>query len=104
MIKASPYAKGNIEKTVKTLEQKMNWIQDTLDYWMKVQRGWMYLEPIFASDDIKKDLPEEKRKFDSIDSNWRQIMQKFYNEPNLWENIDSEKYKTDFVGYNGHLE
>jgi len=31
----------------------------------------MYLEPIFASDDIKKDLPQEKSRFDTIDSAWR---------------------------------
>ena len=65
----------------------MNWIQDTLDYWMKVQRGWMYLEPIFASDDIKKDLPTEKMKFDTIDASWMSIMQKLSHEPNIWKNM-----------------
>ena len=82
----------------------MNWIQDTLDYWMKVQRGWMYLEPIFASDDIKKDLPTEKTKFDTIDASWKSIMQKFSHEPNIWENIDSEKYKIDFAKDHSSLE
>jgi len=53
----------------------------------------MYLEPIFASEDIKKDLHQEKDKFDLIDTNWKSVMQKFSNDPNIWENIDSEKYK-----------
>jgi dynein heavy chain len=35
----------------------------------------MYLEPILASDDIKKKLPAEKQKFDMIDKNWRIIME-----------------------------
>ena len=34
----------------------------------------MYLQPIFASDDIKKKLPLEKQKFDSVDKNWKTTM------------------------------
>jgi dynein heavy chain len=31
----------------------------------------MYLEPIFASEDIKKKMVLEKQKFDGIDTFWR---------------------------------
>ena len=31
-------------------------------------------------------------------------MLKFSNEPNIWENIDSEKYKTDFMRDHASLE
>ena len=31
-------------------------------------------------------------------------MQKFSHEPNIWENIDSEKYKTDFMRDHTSLE
>lgn len=50
-------------------------IGETLEGWVKCQRSWMYLEPIFASDDIKKKLPTEKGKFDSIDKNWKIVME-----------------------------
>lgn len=53
----------------------------------------MYLEPIFASDDIKKKMPTEKSKFDTIDSNWRAIMTKFSLEKNLWEGIENDRMK-----------
>ena len=33
----------------------------------KCQRGWIYLEPIFASDDITQKMPNEKKKFDRVD-------------------------------------
>ena len=68
-------------------------VGDTLEGWMKCQRSWMYLEPIFASDDIKKKLPTEKGKFDTVDKNWKTIMEQFNKEPNLWDGIDSDKLK-----------
>ena len=52
----------------------------------------MYLEPIFASDDIKKKMPTEKMKFDGVDQSWRTNMLKFYQENNLWEGVDSDRY------------
>jgi dynein heavy chain len=33
-------------------------------------------------------------KFDTVDKNWRVTLDQFSKEPNLWENIDGDKYKT----------
>jgi len=52
MMKASPFMKPIIRQA-NELEKRMNIISETLDGCLKCQRGWMYLEPIFASDDIK---------------------------------------------------
>ena len=42
----------------------------------------MYLQPIFDSPDIAKQLPQEAKKFRSIDNAWRQIMNKVLKDPN----------------------
>ena len=74
MIKASPYIKAVLTKA-NSIEIKIVLIQDTIEGWVKCQRGWMYLEPIFSSDDIKKKMPQEKQKFENVDKHWRTTME-----------------------------
>ena len=35
---------------------------DVLEVWMTVQRNWLYLQPIFESPDINRQLPTEGKK------------------------------------------
>jgi len=35
-------------------------MQDLLEDWIKCQRSWLYLKPIFVSEDLKKKMPVEK--------------------------------------------
>lgn len=59
LMKSSPDIKPVLRKA-NDLEGKLLLTQDTLEEWLKCQRSWVYLEPIFASEDIKKKLPVEK--------------------------------------------
>jgi hypothetical protein len=50
------------------------YLQKLLDEWILVQRTWLYLEPIFGSEDIMRQMPLEGRRFASVDSLWRKTM------------------------------
>lgn len=51
-LNASKYNRS-IKSKVSQWERDLNTINDVIDSWLIVQRKWMYLESIFASDDIR---------------------------------------------------
>ncbi|XP_078481026.1 dynein axonemal heavy chain 1-like isoform X3 [Ciona intestinalis] len=69
----SPYKKP-FEERITTWEGKLNMTQDVLDEWLACQRSWLYLEPIFSSEDINRQLPVEGKRYQTMERMWRKIM------------------------------
>ena len=62
---------------------KLSTVSEVLEQWVQVQAMWIYLEAVFTSGDIAKQLPQESKRFQGIDKNWVKIMSKGNEQPNV---------------------
>jgi dynein heavy chain len=79
-MKGSPYAKVFLPKIIEW-ESNLLRIQENLEVWLQVQAVWLYLEPVFSSEDIMKQMPVEGTKFREVDRAWRSLMNRINENP-----------------------
>ncbi|TDG53310.1 hypothetical protein AWZ03_000125 [Drosophila navojoa] len=96
-------------------EERLLLVQNIIDAWTNVQVTWMYLEPIFSSEDIMRQMPLEGRNFKAVDKVWRRIMKNTLKDqhvmvateyPNMLEIFTKaiEDLETVQKGLNTYLE
>lgn len=69
---ASPFI-GPFMSSVQKWEKCLTLVSEIVDEWLETQRKWIYLEGIFIGGDIREQLPDEAKKFDEIDKNFRRV-------------------------------
>lgn len=79
-------------------------LQDIIDNWLKVQAAWLYLEPIFSSDDIMKQIPTEGRLFKTVDATWIDSMAQTAQEPALLSVVRRPNLLESLIDANVKLE
>ncbi|GAX80571.1 hypothetical protein CEUSTIGMA_g8008.t1 [Chlamydomonas eustigma] len=99
----SPYKKPFEERIIKW-EQQLSLVSEILDQWMAVQRQWMYLEPIFSSEDIMQQLPLEGKRFSTVDRMWRKATETAKRNPLVLKVCSSQKLLDQFAEANKLLE
>ena len=110
----SPFVKP-IEAEVLEWEEKLNLMQNIMDAWLKVQSTWLYLEPVFSSEDIMAQMPKEGKSFRAVDKTWRDIMKTCSENPkilamtaapNLLHRLEDSNHQLDIIqkGLNDYLE
>lgn len=63
---------------------KLSNADQVITVFMEVQRKWCYLESIFiGSEDIRNQLPEDSRRFEKIDRDFRQVLSEMVAIPNV---------------------
>ena len=81
-MRGSPFVKP-FEARVKDWEEKLISMQEIIDEWLKCQAVWLYLEPIFSSEDIMRQMPQEAKRFQTVDRLWRKVMAATEARPNV---------------------
>jgi dynein heavy chain len=63
------------QSTVDEWAGKLSTVEKVLGVWTKVQTNWCRLEPIFMlSDDIRSQLPDDSKRFEALDQEWKELM------------------------------
>ena len=66
--------KGPFDERIDRWNATLQTVSEVVDEWTQLQRNWLYLQPIFDSPDINKQLPQEGKRFATVDKYWRQTM------------------------------
>uniref|UniRef100_A0A5F9CH25 Dynein axonemal heavy chain 17 n=1 Tax=Oryctolagus cuniculus TaxID=9986 RepID=A0A5F9CH25_RABIT len=71
---------------VTSWQQKLSTADSVISIWFEVQRTWSHLESIFiGSEDIRAQLPEDSKRFDDIDLEFKALMEDAVKTPNVVE-------------------
>eukprot|EP01043_Picozoa_sp_COSAG02_P081122 COSAG02_NODE_19641_length_871_cov_17.389691_1_plen_286_part_01 len=104
----SKYVAGNqsFQDTVTVWQQKLGAVDTTIrTTWQEVQKKWVGLEPIFVgSADIRVQLPEDSKRFDGIDSTWKELMKEAVEITNPIEAAQKEGVQEMLEAMLGDLE
>uniref|UniRef100_A0A1A9V6M7 AAA+ ATPase domain-containing protein n=1 Tax=Glossina austeni TaxID=7395 RepID=A0A1A9V6M7_GLOAU len=72
-IAASKYV-GSIKHKVDEWLEQLDQFGKTLELWIECQTTWIYLEAIFASPDIQRQLPQEAKMFFQVDKTFKDMV------------------------------
>jgi dynein heavy chain len=100
----SSFMKGRLKVETKNWETRLNYMSELMEEILKVQRTWMYLEPIFGSGDIMNTMPLEGKMFMNVDTLWRNTMKGIEEEKAIMDLADKEGIKIQFEKANDDLD
>jgi dynein heavy chain, axonemal len=102
-MRGSPFVKP-LERQVVDWNGQLIYMQEVLEEWLKCQKTWLYLEPIFSSPDIMRQMPQEARRFAAVDKMWRTTLEAAHKDSKVLAVMAIEGIKNNFVEANKLLE
>ena len=100
----SPYMVGGLRKNCMVWTGKFGVIAEILEELKRCQKTWMYLSPLFSSEDVQLTLKLETDRFAEVDAKWKQQMENLNVENLVVSLLDKERMKEDFIRANNDLD
>ena len=79
---SSPFAKPFHDR-IAMWTARLGKMQAIFDEWLTCQVKWMYLGPVYGSEEIAKQMPKERKEFGVADGKFRRIMQATEKTPDV---------------------
>lgn len=79
---SSPFARPFHDR-IAAWTAKLGRMQAIFDAWLTCQVKWMYLGPVYGSEEIAKQMPKERKEFAVADSKYRRIMAATEKTPDI---------------------
>jgi len=90
---------ATFEEEVTSWQKALAMVAEVIQQLSEVQRTWSYLEPLFiGSDEVRKELPEDAERFETIDVRVKKVLVKASetsnirdacNEPGLYDELEA---------------
>lgn len=76
---------------VQTWQRHLANVADAFSFLGEIQRTWSYLEPLFiGSEEVKKELPEDAKRFEGIDANVKMELKRCWEMKNVDDSCNQE--------------
>ncbi|GIL46228.1 hypothetical protein Vafri_3260 [Volvox africanus] len=96
---SSPAAAPFLER-IEGWVKKLSNMQDVIDSWMVAQQKWMFLGPVYGSEEIAKQMPKERWEFQAADIKFRAIMKAVERSPEVLSFTDTQHLLNDLQSCN----
>lgn len=76
---------------VSSWQKKLSMADQVISIWFEVQRTWSHLESIFiGSEDIRAQLPEDSKRFDGVDTDFKELLKDIEMTTNVIEGTNKD--------------
>jgi dynein heavy chain, axonemal len=102
-LKQNVFAKVFSERIFK-IEKEFRTIVDVLEEWIKTQKSWIYLEPIFSQKDLAEQMVTETVKFNTLDAFYKKEIALIRSETNVHKYCRRETIHNSLIYANLQFE
>jgi len=75
---------GEFKTEVVKWQKILRTVDNVISIWVKVQKQWQRLEPIFLqAEDIRAQLPDDTKRFEKVDTEWKEMMREAAEDPGV---------------------